>query len=73
MHGEGKFLITFSPADISEAHNADQIFSQTMLKKRLGGLRSSTLEEFVDSGEYHKARGEYVFGKVQEHHDNCKV
>jgi len=73
MKGEGVFLITFSPAKIDDAHCPDQMYSQAKLKKRIGGVKSSCVEDFIKSGEFHKERGEYVFGKIQENHEAFRV
>lgn len=68
MAGEGTFLITFSPPNIEAAHSPDQMFSHAKLKKKLGMLSMEGVEKFIESGEYHKSRGEYVFNKIKHNH-----
>jgi len=49
------------------------MFSYAKLQKKVNALETKNVDEFIDSGEYHKLRGEYVFDKVHENHSNCKV
>ena len=70
--GEGTFLITFKPADIEAAHDPDQMFSHAKLNKRLGMLSVNDVDTFIDCGEYHKARGDFVFQRVQDTHESCR-
>lgn len=72
-NGAGTFLITFEAANVDAANSPDQMFSHAKLKKLAGSINSSSVDDFVESGEYHKARGEYVFQQVREHHEACKV
>lgn len=72
IYGEGEFLVTFAPADISIAHSPDQMFSLAKINKSFSMLRANTVDEFISKGEYHKSRGDFVFKTVQNHHDACR-
>ncbi len=73
INGQGKFLITFRHANFDAANCPDQMFSHAKLKKNLNAADCNTLEEFVEKGEYHKLRGDYVLNKITEHHLECKT
>lgn len=73
LKGEGTFLVTFSAPKFDVANSPDELYSVAKLKKRLGGLSSETVDDFISSGEYHKCRGEFVLEKIRENHEAFKV
>lgn len=73
LKGEGTFLVTFSAPKVDIANSPDDLYSVAKLKKRLGGLTSETVDEFITSGEYHKFRGEFVLDKIKENHEAFRV
>lgn len=62
-------MVTFKPADLSGAQDAQYLLE---LGKQHKTLLDMPVNEFISTGKFHAARGDYVYSIIQAHHMACR-
>jgi len=70
QEGQGIFLVTFKPADVSKATSP---LALSELKKGMEKLTGISVDDIVSDSYYRKIQGNFVYETLEDHHISTKV